>query len=142
MATVGEDLPVALNLRPHLAALASNDTLVILADGRGAQSTVKLPVTRMSAHFSPGAVSLARVSGAPVLPTFVVDEPRPGDPIGMRLVIHPPLDLQVTADAAADNRANLERFAAVYGRQVRTHPHNWQWMWLRDGEIDHERASR
>jgi lauroyl/myristoyl acyltransferase len=134
--TVGEDLPAALNLRPHVAALARNDVLVMLADGRSARRLVRAPVLGMDVHFAPGAMSIARATGAPVLPTFVVDDAERRGGIGIRLVIHPPLDLQTTSDSKRDLDVNIRRFAAVYEQQVRTHPHNWHWLWVRDGAFD------
>ncbi len=119
------DLPAEINLRPHLAAIARNDTLIILGDGLTARALWRFPVLGIDVYFSPGAVSMARATGAPILPTFVVDDLERKHPVGLRLVIHRPLDIQVTSDANADHEVNLRRFAAAYEQQVRTHPHLW-----------------
>jgi Kdo2-lipid IVA lauroyltransferase/acyltransferase len=134
--TVGEDLMTGLNLRPHIAALARNEALIILTDGRAAQSVRPVPVLGIEVYFAAGAVSLARSTGAVALPAFVVDDLERKGPGRLRLVIHPPLDLQVTQDARADLEVSLRRFAAVYEKQARTHPHNWHWTWVRDGTFD------
>ncbi|MDQ3090061.1 MAG: lysophospholipid acyltransferase family protein [Actinomycetota bacterium] len=133
--TVGDDLGTEMNLRPHLAALRRNQLLIMLGDGRGAHALWPVPVLGVEAYFSPGPVSIARSAGVPVLPAFVVDDLRRKDPVGLRLVIHPPLGLQVSSDARHDLEVNIRRFAAVFEEQARTHPHNWHWTWVR-GEED------
>jgi KDO2-lipid IV(A) lauroyltransferase len=141
LATVGEDLAASLNLRPHLAALAQNKVLLAPADGR-AWAPRRIPVLGVDAYFASGAVSVARATGAPALPAFVVDEPRRGDPIGLRLVIHRPLDLQLSRDANDDHDVNLRRFAAVFEEQIRANPHNWQWTWVNGGVLKDRRKKR
>lgn len=131
--TVGEDLPTGLNLRPLIAALGRNEALVILADGRVAQALRPVTLGGIRMYLAPGAMSLARETGAAVLPTFVVDDPDRTGPDALRLVVHPPLELQVTGDLQADLCENLGRFAAVWEQQLRTHPHNFHWTWVRDG---------
>jgi KDO2-lipid IV(A) lauroyltransferase len=132
----GSDLRTGLNVRSLLAALERNEALVILADGRAARALYPIPVGGVDVYFAPGSVSLARQTGAALLPAFVVDEPEQKGPSTLRLVIHPPLELQVTGDRNADLRANLQQFASVYEQQMRTHPHNFHWSWVRNGVLD------
>jgi Kdo2-lipid IVA lauroyltransferase/acyltransferase len=133
---VGADLPAGVNLRPHMEALTRNAVLVILADGRSAQAAIRVPVLGVDVAFAPGAVSLGRATGAPVLPAFVVDDLGEGGGSPFRLVIHPSLRLQRTGDAKADRDENLARFAAVYARQIQMHPHDFEWTWVRDGSFE------
>jgi lauroyl/myristoyl acyltransferase len=121
------DLPVGLNLRPHFAALGENKPLIMLADGRVAASLIHIRVRGLGVDFAPGTMRIARAAGAPVLPTFVLDEGTFRDPLAIRLVIHPPLELQNTADAADDARENLKRLAAVYAEELDQNPHNHDW---------------
>ena len=117
--TVGEDLWAGLDVRPHVAALARNETLIILADGRTSRYLHPVPVLGIDVPLAPGAINLARNSGAVALPSFVVDDPDRLGPTSFRLVIHPPLDLQITGDRRADLDVNLRRFATVYEDQIR-----------------------
>jgi len=119
------DLPAGLNVRPLVDALAHNQTLIILVDGRQSQALRKIPMLGLDVDFSPGAVSLARATGAAALPAFLVDESGLRNRMGLRLMIHPPLYLQVSANAAADHEENLRRLARVYEQEVRSHPHLW-----------------
>jgi lauroyl/myristoyl acyltransferase len=126
--TVGEDLPATMNLRPQLAALARNQTLIIVADGRNAARLVSTRLLGLTIRFTPGAFSLARATGAPLLPAFVTDNPHATDPIGLRLLIQPPLQLQNTNDPNADLHTNTQRFAQAVAAQIHAHPHLWgQW---------------
>jgi lauroyl/myristoyl acyltransferase len=122
--TAAEDLPAALNLRPHLAALRDNKAMIILVDGRTAAGLIRIPVLGMDAGFAPGAMRIAAAAGAAVLPTFLVDEGTLRDPLALRLVIHAPLPLQSSEDAAADVQLNLRRFAAVYEEELDRNAHN------------------
>jgi lauroyl/myristoyl acyltransferase len=131
-----EDLPVTLNLRPHLAALRHNKPLIILVDGEATASVMRVPVGGIHVDFAPGAMRLARTASAPVLPTFLLDHGTLRDPLAIRLVIHPPLDLINTDDATADVLENLRRFAAVYGEEIERSPHNAGGRFLEPGSGD------
>ena len=133
---MGGDIAPGLNLLPCLQALEQNEVLVILPDGRRAQALHALPVAGIEIPFAPGAVSIARSTGAALLPSFVVDEPGRTGPASVRLVIHPPLDLQVSEDRRADIEENLRRFASVYEQQIRAYPHNFRWDRVRNGAFE------
>lgn len=130
--TVGTDLVTGLNLRQHLRALANNETIIILSDGRAAHASRCVSVLDVEVQLASGGVGLARSSGAAALPVFVVDDPGCG-PDALRLIIRPALEIQSTRDAKADLEVNLGRFAVVYDEVARSYPHNWHWSWVEDG---------
>ena len=134
--TTAVDLPVQLDIRPYVAALERNEVLVILADGRRAQALRRIPILGVEVALAPGAVSVARATGAPALPVFVVDDDRSKRGVGLRLVIHPPLELQRSEDPVDDAHVNLRRFAAVLEEYVRACPQDWHWHAVRDGSLD------
>ncbi len=138
--TVGADLVANLNLREHLNALARNEILIILADGTAAHVSRSVQVLGINVPIASGAVRLAHKTGAPALPVFVVDDPGAEDPVGLHLVIGPPLDLRLSGDAGADLEANLQLFAGAYEEIARSYPHNWHWAWTREGELVRMRA--
>ncbi len=129
-AIAAEDLPTTLNLRPHFAALRANRPLIILVDGRLASSHTHFLASGIGFEFTPGAMRIARASGAPLLPAFVVDDGTLRDPLAIRLVIRPPLALQTSDDAVGDALENLKRFAAVYAQELESNPHNLTWRWV------------
>lgn len=122
------DLQAAMNLRPLFAALARNEILILPLDSPGRDGWGRggslRPMRVLGRHvlFAPGAISMARGIGVPVLPAFVVDA-EGADPIGIQLEIGAPLSLQVTDSARADVQANLERFVAVFERYLERYPH-------------------
>ena len=109
-----------------------------MADGRRTETARHfLTVAGAEIPFAPGAVSIARSAGVALLPTFVVDEPGRTGPASLRLVIHPPLELQVSDNARADAQENLRRFASVYDKQIRAYPHNFLWdRWIHLTALD------
>jgi lauroyl/myristoyl acyltransferase len=123
-AAMGADLGTEINLRPHLAALKRNEILIVLVDSDKAVARRQVELLGRRVWLASGAMSIARSTGAPVLPVFVVEEPRRG--VGISMEIRPPLDLQITDDAGRDLEANLERFAATLQQYIETYPHLWQ----------------
>jgi lauroyl/myristoyl acyltransferase len=138
--TVGADLFTHLNLRDHLNALSRNEILIILADGTAAHVSRYVRVMGIEVPMASGPVRLAQRTGAPALPVFVVDDPDARDPIGIRLLIGPPLDLRPSGTIGADLEENLRLFAAAYEEIARAYPHNWHWSWTRDGRLARMRA--
>jgi lauroyl/myristoyl acyltransferase len=133
---VGADLPAALNVRPHLAALAQNRAVVLVADG-GSAGSPAVTIFGIDVTLSTAPFSIARAGGALALPVFVVDTLETAGPRALRLQIHPPLSLD-----AADRSVNVRRFASVYEEQARRYPHNWQWGWIRNGQFRVRREDR
>lgn len=131
--TVGADVRVGFDVRPLAEALERNETLLMLVDGRKAQALVPVSVLGIGVHLAPGPLGLARATGAAALPVFALDEPRSGDGVGIRVVVHAPLEPADDAEAA---------FAEIYERHVRSRPENFYWGAVRDGRFDPRLAER
>lgn len=122
------DIQAGINLRPLLAALSRNEILLIPIDNPGVPakgrtgSARPISVLGKNVLFAPGAISIARTTGAAVLPTFVVDS-NDTSPIGIRLAICSPLDIERSPSRSKDKHASLERFAAVFEEYVQRYPH-------------------
>ncbi|MDZ7359712.1 MAG: hypothetical protein ONB46_03145 [candidate division KSB1 bacterium] len=119
------DLPTGLNVRPLVQALQRNEIVILTADGLRSSSVIEGRLLGVRTAFATGSVSLARGTGAPILPAFVVDS---GEGlIGLKLCIETPLALQQTANPKADCRANLEQFARVFEDYIKRYPHLSRW---------------
>jgi KDO2-lipid IV(A) lauroyltransferase len=119
------DLPTGLNVRPLVQALQRNEIVILTADGLRSSSVIEGRLLGVRTAFAAGSVSLARGTGAQILPAFVVDS---GEGlIGLKLCIEPPLALQHTANPKDDCRANLERFARVFENYIQRYPHLSRW---------------
>ncbi|MCS6915001.1 MAG: lysophospholipid acyltransferase family protein [Myxococcales bacterium] len=87
---------------------------------------VALPFCGRPAWFSLGPATLARLSGAPLIPNFFVVEPNPWAPCRRALhIVEEPIHVPRTADREGDIRSATERLVAVYERFVRRYPLQW-----------------
>lgn len=74
---------------------------------------------------SPIVAMLARRTGAPVVPGYLIwDEQRKKH----RLHFEPPIPLQTTDDAERDIQVNTSRFNQVIERVIRCYPDQWLWV--------------
>jgi Kdo2-lipid IVA lauroyltransferase/acyltransferase len=72
-----------------------------------------------------GLARLARMSGAAVVPVFIVRDPNHRT---HRIVIEGELAVQRSADAEADMLENTRRFVAAIERMVRVYPEQFLWI--------------
>jgi KDO2-lipid IV(A) lauroyltransferase len=79
----------------------------------------------LPASTTPGPARLAMLSGAPVLPVFLVRE---GESERHRVIVLPELELVRTADRAADVVTNTQRCSAVIEEMLRHYPDQWIWF--------------
>jgi KDO2-lipid IV(A) lauroyltransferase len=108
------------NLAAALDCLRRGEVLAIAGDGGHSSAPVRVPFLGREAHFPAGAMLLARRTGSPVLPVFVLREAS-----GRNIVIiEPPLETLHTPapskEAAAE--AGVREFAARLEQRVRAHP--------------------
>lgn len=121
------DLPASDSLaftRDLLGRLARNAVLCISGDGRVGQRLVRLRFLGRTTLFAPGMVSLARLTGAPLLPLFCL----PGSDGRPRVVIEPPIRIERRAEREQELRCALEQYATLLEAYVRRHPElyrNW-----------------
>ena len=71
-----------------------------------------------------GLALVARRTGAPVVPAFIIRR----DDDRHRIVFEPPVELVRTRDLEEDVLVNTARCTAVIERMVRAHPEQWLWM--------------
>jgi KDO2-lipid IV(A) lauroyltransferase len=117
------DLPSALNLRPLLAALARNEIVLTAFDGAWSSTVVGTDILGQRMAFMGGIFSVAKASGAALLPAFVVDDnPARRD---VRLVIEPAL--QFSGDEEPTELAGLRAFVPVLEETIARYPHLLDW---------------
>ena len=83
---------------------------------------VRLPFCGHEAPFPLGPATLARATGSPLLPTFII-----ADATRTHCTFHvePPIEVAHTRDRDADVREATARIVAVYERYVRQYPEQW-----------------
>ena len=75
------------------------------------------------AYTPTGPVTLAKVSGAVLLPVFIIREE-----YGHTLAIDEPIELRDTGDKEADLIYNTQKWSNVVESYVRKYPEQWVWM--------------
>jgi KDO2-lipid IV(A) lauroyltransferase len=125
------DIEPGINIRPVLAALARNEVVCVLADGKRAGAQLSGRVLGIQTGISPGVFSIAAASEAVLLPAFVVDA---SERVGaaLQLEISPPL---VPAQGTLASHG-FEQFIPVLERYVERYPYMLRW-----GTHRFERAS-
>ncbi|HTW87989.1 MAG TPA: lysophospholipid acyltransferase family protein [Candidatus Binataceae bacterium] len=119
-------------IRKHAAARAVLRTLrqgkmvgIPFDQNAKRSEAVFVPFFGEPAATASGLARLARISGAPVVPVFIVRQP---DHRGHRIEIQPEIALQTTGDEAADILENTRRFVAAVEAMVRRYPEQFLWI--------------
>lgn len=121
----------AENLRKHsaaravLKALREGDLVGIPFDQNAKRSeAIFVPFFGEPAATTSGLARLAVMSGAPVVPVFIVREP---DGRNHRIEIHDEIVVQRSTDPAADLVENTKRFVKAVEDVVRQYPEQFLW---------------
>ena len=110
--------------RKILKVLKSNGVLGIVADQDvDSVDGVFVDFFGHPAYTPLGPVVLAKATGAPLVPAFMIRDGR-----RHRLVIEKPVELVDTGDKDADNIENTRRWSDVVEAYIRKYPSQWVWM--------------
>ena len=112
------------NVRGMLEALRAGRLLLLLPDQHQRGASVVVDFLGRPAATATGPATLARRTGAPVVPGFCR---RLADG-SFRVTLQPALELIRTGDRAADARANTAHYNQVLGDEIRRHPEQWLWL--------------
>ncbi len=113
------------SVKPILAALRRNEFIGILND-QNYTTGIFVPFFGKLAATATGTATLARSTGAPVLPCYSIRQPDNTH----RLLIRPPLPFERSEDKEADLAQFTARITADIEEMVRLYP--TQWMWIHD----------
>jgi Kdo2-lipid IVA lauroyltransferase/acyltransferase len=115
-------LPVAGSARAILAALRRNEAVAFLLD-QHEPGGIRVPFFRDLASTSTALARWARISGAPVVPIFLL---RQGD--GFRVSLRDPLFPRKTRDRTVDLVENTALFSSILEQEIRSAPEQWLWL--------------
>jgi KDO2-lipid IV(A) lauroyltransferase len=111
--------------RPVLKALRANQLVGIPFDQNAKRSeAVFVPFLGELAATTSALARLVQISGAPVVPVFLVRQP---DNRSHRLLIGDEVELQRSDDATADIEENTRRFVVPIEAMVRRYPEQFLW---------------
>jgi KDO2-lipid IV(A) lauroyltransferase len=102
-------------------ALRQNSVVAMLVDRYAGSDAVPVEMFGRVTHFAPGPALYARLSGASVVPAFVL---RAG-PGRYRGLVLPAVPMEFTGDRAGDLAQNTRLVAAAIEGVVRDHPDQW-----------------
>jgi KDO2-lipid IV(A) lauroyltransferase len=109
-----------------LRALKQRGILVIPSDQNQTFSVgVFVDLFGKLACTSPGAARLAMLTGAPIVPVFLVRE---GEGARHRVEILPEIEMVSSGDRVADIRTNTERCSKAIEAMLRRYPEQWIWF--------------
>ncbi|HWP92351.1 MAG TPA: lysophospholipid acyltransferase family protein [Thermodesulfobacteriota bacterium] len=110
--------------------LAQNKIICITGDGRLGQKLIPLQFLGHTQLFSTGMVSLARLSGAPILPIFCIQN-RSGNTC---LVIEPPINIEGNEDRDQGLKNSVAEYAGLLESYIRKYPEKYRsWHHLESG---------
>jgi KDO2-lipid IV(A) lauroyltransferase len=119
-------LPKKSAAKAALRALRKRHIVAIPADqNQTRRYGVFADLFGLPASTTPGPARLAMLSGAPVVPVFLV---RDGASDQHRIVVLPEIELAKTGDREADVIENTRRCNAVFETMLRRHPEQWIWF--------------
>jgi KDO2-lipid IV(A) lauroyltransferase len=119
-------LPKKSAAKAALRALHRHQIVAIPADqNQTRRYGVFADLFGLPASTTPGPARLAMLSGAPVVPVFLV---RQGTTDQHRIVVLPEVELVKTGDREADVIENTRRCNAVFETVLRRYPEQWIWF--------------
>lgn len=116
--TVGKDPWSSLAVA---RALRENAVVAMLVDRYDGPDAVTVDLFGRRTRFAPGPALYARMTGAAVVPAFVLANGRGA----YRGLILPPVPITFSGDRAADLVLNTQRVAAAIGDVIRAYPDQW-----------------
>jgi lauroyl/myristoyl acyltransferase len=103
--------------RVMLDRLKQNSIICLAGDGRFGQRLIEVPFLGVPKTFSTGMITLARTSGATVLPLFCL-----GDGYSrFETIIEAPIDVATSSEREASVTAAIAQFSDVLGRYCKTY---------------------
>lgn len=113
-----DHIVAGLDVRPIFQALHNNELVSLAGDGGIATEFVRVPLLGRSYPFPSGYVKIAMMTGAPLVPVFMIEKARA---VKLALEIHPELPI----DPVGEVIDNIGLFAKVVEEQLERHPHQW-----------------
>jgi KDO2-lipid IV(A) lauroyltransferase len=114
--------------RVLLKRLKQNAILCSAGDGRQGQGLVPLEFLGQTDLFATGMISLARLSGAPLLPLFCIQE-RDGT---TTLIIEPPIHIETSGDREQNVTNSIRQWVCLLESHIRRYPGKY-YCWHRLG---------
>jgi KDO2-lipid IV(A) lauroyltransferase len=117
-------IPAKDALRKIITALRKNEIVGLLIDQNSdPRNGVVIDFFERPAFASKGLAIIARQTGAPVIPAFLVREDK-----GFRFLSGPEIPFVRTGDPRKDIEINTQRYNIAIEKAVRQYPEQWFWL--------------
>ncbi len=110
---------ITSNIRPAIRCLKNNEILCLAVDGGGGVKRVRVNFLGRPANLSPNFITLAKATGATILPTFVIRQTDSRH----RILIEEPLILKAFYDEQKEWEYNTQTFADMFSKYFDYYPH-------------------
>jgi lauroyl/myristoyl acyltransferase len=119
-----EPLPV---MRTLFGRLKQNGIICVAGDGTLGWNSVRKNFLSGYRTFFTGMVSLSRITGAPILPLFCIQE----DSDKTAVIIEPPIALDSTTDRDRASELGIDQYVSLLESYIRRYPEQYRnWPWL------------
>lgn len=115
-------------LKAVIAWLKDNRVVIINATGGSGHAFVEIDFLGETRLFATGGISLARTTGAPILPIFCFSDEQGFE----RLVVEKPLELGGGADREAAVARVLSAYSGLLEQYILRYPEQWHRWYIRD----------
>jgi Kdo2-lipid IVA lauroyltransferase/acyltransferase len=109
----------------EMARMLRRNWMIAVALDLDVRNGVFVDFFGMPASTSDGVARLAAVSGAPVIPCFMV---RQGASARHKITILPPIEFTRSGSRTDDIRETTQRFTRTIEDMIRLHPDHWNWI--------------
>ncbi len=109
----------------EMARMLRRNWMIAIALDLDVRGGVFVDFFGVPAATSDGMARLAAVSGASVIPCFMV---RQENSARHKITILPPVEIRRSASRADDIRENTQRFTSTIEKMIRLHPDQWNWI--------------
>lgn len=110
------------NIRPIVRSLGQNATVLLMGDGWHSAGFVQMKFLDRQVYFTTGAVSIARMTGSPVIPFFVTGSA----PDRLKVVFEEPIPLERSNDLSRDLETMVADYVQRLEHRVRKNIACWQ----------------
>jgi lauroyl/myristoyl acyltransferase len=107
--------------RMLLKRLKQNGIICVTGDGRLGQKFIPLRFLGWTDFYSPGMVSLAKTSGAPILPMFCLQDRN----ATLNLIIEHPISIDTSLDRERSLEGSLEQYISLFESYVKRYPEKY-----------------
>jgi KDO2-lipid IV(A) lauroyltransferase len=118
------DKPSRVCVGQSLKSLKENGVLFVLMDLNVSRGGVYVDFFGRMVPTFKGPVVLAMRTGASILPVFIIRE----DGNRHRILIEPPINLELTGHMEADIFTNLTKLSKIAESYIRKYPDQWWWI--------------